>query len=144
MPSHSYMNPARLEIQLSYPTTSDHQHPKADASGRYVSLRITDSDSGQILAEVELSGVEFTAMLAASYVHADRGFVGQRLDRVGKTYQHDVIHLGYIPHTKEGEAKVAAECAKYTDAWEVVEPRRHNTGTAIHLARWAEKNEKDG
>lgn len=136
------LRPGRLELQLTYPQTNQ-PHPKADKSGRFVSLRIRDDTSGQIIAEVDLSGEELMHLLGTMSVTTDAE-IGTRLDRVGKRLEISTVQLGYVSATdpEAWQAKVDAAAAEYTDAWEVVEGRRHNTGTMLHLARWVDVDEE--
>ncbi len=134
------MKKIEVFVQLSYPTTN-RPGGKTDAAGRYVSLRIKDDVSGQILVDLDLSAEEWTQILACEGIPIREGAAtGEHLERIGKRMVHDQIPLGFNPSPEAAQAAVDKALA---DGWETAQVERRNFGSVVVTRKWVDQDSGD-
>lgn len=130
-----------LELRLSWPTSS-HRYDN------YVVLTITDRASGMQVAEAELTGEQFSALLGGRGAKVPVDLISEeRFHRVGKKYVHEslevpeqfkrrspAMHDGRR-EPSQGMQDYAREVVAGTD-WEGARWSHHNFGWALTAFKW--------
>lgn len=110
--------------------------------GTAVTIRLTDTASGMVFAEIALTPALLTDAMSSLYTHVPVEIIPERLEsRIGKRMVHDDIAFpeefkNVYASKPSPEMNAYAEQAKTDGGWDVVTWTRHNYGWGLRGRRW--------
>lgn len=130
------MNPnASVRISLSSPSSTDSR------DDGYVSLRVEDDASGEVLVDVEIPAGRWWRLCQGTIQHHD-AFVSPHLDRVGKKLETKVVDLGrdwsrdQEPEARDVYRAVTEQLPEEWHDYESHSVRNTNHGWEAVVRRW--------
>jgi hypothetical protein len=129
----------RLSALMTYPRSNTRQ------PDHYASLRITDEDSGQVVAQIDLNPDQLFNLMANSMAYGE-GLANTNAHRFGLHYDHMTVHLdrkewGLEYNSDETHPAIRAHLTtlREVEGWEVVTYESKRGQHYIHCARWVDK-----
>jgi hypothetical protein len=116
-------------VEFSNPTSGDGR------DDGYISLRINDDDSGEVLTEVEIPSGRWWR-LAQGGTQRWPAYVSTRLDRVRKTMMVETARLNLANNVPEDEAMKAAMARPEAELAEEIRVAKHNYGWGAVYRHW--------
>ena len=130
--------PGEAIIALGF-TTTNQAGPKV-TDGRYVTLRITDGTSWEILVDVQLSAAEFMRMISGETIRVTDGVMfTEHPGRIGLVKETEELRFARDVADAEVQAEYEAAAQAIDDGvsdWDEVSIGKHSYGKSLHFRRW--------
>lgn len=129
--------PGTIDVSLTFPTRLGVGADKTP----FVSLSFSDQVSGVLIAELEISGADFTGLLSGSHVVVKADHMTRHPERIGKRAQNTSTKIPDASVPKGVKIEDMAHAVEQTylrDGWDEAYTQKHNDGVAVIARRWVD------